>query len=128
MRACTSTTKFLTVDTYGTKELKLFAIDACVVLSTNLWTKTGLVNGAYGVVKSILKPVTDSNAHVFMVDFPNHRGLSLVPYAPTVIPITQIRSKHFTGLPLSLSWAITIQKSQWIASPLISDKLSLPPG
>ena len=69
------------------KELKLFAIGACVILSTNLWTETGLVNGAYGVVKSILKPVTDSNAHVFMVDFPNHRGLSLVPYVPTVIPI-----------------------------------------
>ena len=110
------------------KELKLFAIGACVILSTNLWTKTGLVSGAYGVVKSILKPVTDSNAHVFMVDFLNHCGLSLVPYTPTIIPIAQICSKHFTGLPLSLSWAITIQKSQWIVSPLISDKLSLLPG
>ena len=94
------------------KHLNLFAVGAHVILSTNLWTETGLVNGASGVVESILRPVTDSNTRVLMVNFPNYRGPSLLSHSPTVVPITHIRSKYFTGLPLSLSWAITIHKSQ----------------
>jgi hypothetical protein len=47
-----------------------------------------------------------------MVNFPNYRGPPLSESAPTVVPITQIRTQFFAGLPLSLSWAITIHKSQ----------------
>jgi ATP-dependent DNA helicase PIF1 len=90
----------------------VFAVGADVILLTNLWTETGLVNGAYGTVDAILKPADNSKTRVLMVNFPNYHGPSLSFLAPTVVPITQIRSPHFTGLPLSLSWAITIHKSQ----------------
>lgn len=102
------------------KELKLFAIGARVILTTNLWTETGLVNGAYGVVESILKPVTNSNTRVLMVNLLNYHGLTLFPSTPTVVPITQIRSKHFSGLPLSLSWAIMIHKSQGVSMDCVT--------
>jgi ATP-dependent exoDNAse (exonuclease V) alpha subunit len=94
------------------KELKLFAVGARVMLTMNLWTETGLVNGANGVVEDILRPVTNSNSRVLMVNFPSYRGPSLDSHSPTVVPITQIQSRYFTGLPLTLSWAVTIHKSQ----------------
>lgn len=90
----------------------VFAVGADVILLANLWTETGLVNGAYGTVDAILKPTDNSKTRVLMVNFPNYHGPSLSSLAPTVVPITQIRSPRFTGLPLSLSWAITIHKSQ----------------
>jgi ATP-dependent DNA helicase PIF1 len=93
-------------------DLNMFTVGARVILSTNLWMETGLVNGACGIVDALLQPITPSKTRVVMVDFPNYRGLLLSPFAPTVVPVTQIRSQYFAGLPLSLSWAITIHKSQ----------------
>ena len=94
------------------KEMKLFAVGACVMLMINLWTERGLVNGVYGIVDSILKPVTNSNSRVLMVNFPSYYGPSLSSHSPTVVPIMQIQSRFFTSLPLTLSWAVTIHKSQ----------------
>jgi ATP-dependent exoDNAse (exonuclease V) alpha subunit len=91
---------------------QLFAVDAQVMSTANLWTETGLVNGARGVVAAILTPDDDRKAHVVMVDFPKYRGPSLFPLAPTVLPITQVRDKDCKGMPLTLSWAISIHKAQ----------------
>ena len=91
---------------------QLFAVGAQVMLTANLWTETGLVNGTRGVVAAILTPDDDRKARVVMVDFPKYRGPSLFPLAPTVLPITQVRDKDRKGLPLTLSWAISIHKAQ----------------
>jgi ATP-dependent DNA helicase PIF1 len=91
----------------------IYAIGAEVMLTVNLWTETGLVNGACGVVESILTPTEqDSKSRVLMVNFPSYRGPSLSTTAPTVVPITHIRTPRFTGIPLTLAWAVTIHKAQ----------------
>lgn len=82
------------------------------MLTVNLWTEAGLVNGACGVIDAILKPEHDKKTRVIMVDFPNYRSPPLSTIAPTVVPITHIRIPRFTGIPLTLAWAITIHKVQ----------------
>lgn len=91
---------------------QLFAVGAQVMLTANLWTETGLVNGACGVVAAILKPEDNRKARIIMVEFPNYRGPAVFPLAPHIVPITQIRDKDRKGMPLTLSWAITIHKAQ----------------
>lgn len=92
--------------------LNIYAIGAQVMLTVNLWTEAGLVNGACGVIDAILKPERDIKTRVLMVNFPNYRGPPLSADAPTVVPITHIRIPRFTGIPLTLAWAITIHKAQ----------------
>ena len=98
-------------------DLQLYGVGAEVMLTYNLWTEAGLVNGSCGIVRCILKPPAsdNSNCRVVMVDFPDYRGPALSTDAPTIVPITQVRTPHFTGLPLSLSWAITIHKAQGLS-------------
>ena len=91
---------------------QIFAVGAQVMLTTNLWTETGLVNGACGVVAAILKPNDARKVCIIMVEFPKYRGPPLFPLTPNVVPITQIHDKRQKGLPLTLSWAITIHKAQ----------------
>jgi len=91
---------------------QLYAVGAEVMLTANLWTEAGLVNGACGKVISILKPQDDRNARIIMVDFPGYRGPALLPEQPSVLPITQIRTPNCKGMPLTLAWAITIHKAQ----------------
>jgi len=91
---------------------QLYAVGAQVMLTANLWTETGLVNGACGIVHDILQPPDERHARVLMVDFPRYRGPALSPSQPTVVPISQIRSGNCKGMPLTLSWAVTIHKSQ----------------
>ena len=92
--------------------LNLYAVGAEVMLTVNLWTEAGLVNGACGVIDAILKPEHHSKTCVLMVNFPKYRGPLLSTDAPTVVPITHIRTPRFTGVPLTLAWAITIHKAQ----------------
>ena len=92
--------------------LNLYAVGAEVMLTVNLWTEAGLVNGARGIIDAILKPEHQSKTRVLMVDFPKYRGPPLSSAAPTVVPITHIRTPRFTGVPLTLAWAITIHKAQ----------------
>jgi ATP-dependent DNA helicase PIF1 len=93
-------------------DCSLYAIGAEVMLTANLWTEAGLVNGTCGVVVDILKPADARKARVIMVDFPKYRGPPLFDLHPTVVPITQLRSGATKGVPLSLAWAITIHKAQ----------------
>lgn len=93
-------------------DTKLFAVGADVMLTFNLWTEAALVNGACGTIVDIVKPVDNRKACVVMVDFPAYCGPALSEARPSVVPITQIQSPHCKGMPLTLSWAITIHKAQ----------------
>ena len=99
-------------DSFTNDGPQLYAIGAEVMLTANLWTEAGLVNGSCGVVDDIIKPEDDRIARVVMVNFPGYRGPSLSPSRPNVVPVTQIRATNSNGFPLSLAWAITIHKSQ----------------
>ena len=91
---------------------QLYAIGAEVMLTANLWTEAGLVNGSCGIVDDIIKPDDDRQARIVMVNFPGYHGPSLSPSRPSVVPITQVRSTNQKGMPLTLAWAVTIHKSQ----------------
>ena len=82
------------------------------MLTANLWTEAGLVNGSCGMVDNIVKPEDDCNMRIIMVDFPTYCGPCVSPSRPNVILITQIHTSNQNGLPLMLTWAITIHKSQ----------------
>jgi hypothetical protein len=99
-------------DHYNTGDCQLFAVGAEVMLVMNLWTEAGLVNGACGNVVEILKPDNPGRSHVLLINFPGYRGPALSAEEPTVVPITQVSSKKVNSIPLTLSWAITIHKSQ----------------
>lgn len=99
-------------DHYGSDDSQLFAVGADVMMVMNLWTDAGLVNGACGTVVGILKPDDDRRARIVLVDFPTYRGPAFSAHHPTVVPITQVSSRKVKGIPLTLSWAITIHKSQ----------------
>lgn len=99
-------------DRYGTNDSQLFAVGSDVMMIMNLWTDAGLVNGACGTVVGIVKPADGRKARVLLVDFPTYRGPALSIQSPTVVPITQVCSRKLKGIPLTLSWAITIHKSQ----------------
>jgi hypothetical protein len=103
------------VERYETNDLQLFAVGAEVMLTMNLWTELGLVNGACGTIVDILKPEGNRKARILMVDFPSYRGPAVLHSDPTVVPITQISTRKFKGIPLTLAWAITIHKSQGLS-------------
>ena len=91
---------------------QLFAVGAEVMLTANLWTEAGLVNGSCGTIDDIIKPPDNRSARVLMVNFPGYHGPPLSPSRPNVVPITQVRADNHKGIPLSLAWAVTIHKSQ----------------
>ena len=99
-------------DSFTNDRPQLYAIGAKVMLTANLWTEAGLVNGSCSVVDDIIKPEDDSVARIVMVNFPGYRRLSLSPSRLNVVPVTQISTTNSNGFPLSLAWAITIHKSQ----------------
>ena len=97
---------------YNNDDSQLFAIGAEVMMVMNLWTDAGLVNGACGTIIAIVKPDDGRKARVVLVDFPSYRGPAFSTRHPTVVPITQVSSRKVKGIPLTLSRAITIHKSQ----------------
>ena len=102
----------------------LLCISAQVMLTTNLWTEKGLVNGSIGVVEDILWDTgLDPSASVpsmLLVRFNEYSGPDFLPHASKVVPIFPVnRSFDYKGasctrtqFPLRLAYAITVHKSQ----------------
>ena len=117
-------------DQAGGLQRKVYlGINARVMLTSNVWTEKGLVNGAIGVVKAICfegDQVPPAMPACVIVQFPQYEGPSFEPdrYGPHCVPITPLESSWSqkakggfawcsrTQLPLKLAWAITIHKSQ----------------
>ena len=104
---------------------------APVMLTSNLRTPAGLVNGALGtLVAVLLRPganaktnvrdaVSASDVDYAVVDFPSYTGPVIYPGHPTWVPVEPFAQRHKfykgwerTQLPLVLAWGITIHKSQ----------------
>jgi hypothetical protein len=47
-------------------------VGAEAMVTANLWTEGGVVNGAYGMVDNILKPNDDCKVRIGMVTFPKY--------------------------------------------------------
>jgi len=99
----------------------LLTVGARVMLTRNLWTDVGLVNGALGVVHSIL--YNEDNIRfpvVVIVKFDKYTGPSVFTETVNCVPIPPSSSfsesygpvYERTQYPLKLAWAITIHKSQ----------------
>jgi hypothetical protein len=102
----------------------LVCISAQVMLTTNLWTEQGLVNGSIGSIKDIIWDTgldpSVSLPSILLVHFGEYSGPDFLPYPPKVIPIFPVvRQFDFKGaactrtqFPLRLAYAITVHKSQ----------------
>ena len=115
-------------DAEGLEKEILIAEGAKVMLTRNLWTSKGLVNGAQGVVKKIwFDQGSNARSHlpaVVFVQFEGYSGPETPAWegiSPSWVPIVPAvaRWETKTGqaltrtqLPLMMAWGITIHKSQ----------------
>jgi ATP-dependent exoDNAse (exonuclease V) alpha subunit len=94
------------------------------MLTANLWTEKGLVNGSIGTVKDILwdtgcDPSMDMPS-LLLIRFGEYSGPDFPRYGPKIVPIfPTMRQFEFKGVgctrtqfPLRLAYAITVHKSQ----------------
>lgn len=111
-------------------EPELFLIlGARVMLTSNIWTSCGLVNGAMGTVRDILYEegtMPPSLPVLVMVEMDQYQGPTYnTPEGQRVVPIAPVRYSwegksgqcSRTQLPLRLAWAITVHKSQGLTLP-----------
>ena len=115
----------LSSDDMGGLEPKLFlAVGARVMITRNLWTEKGLCNGSMGTISDVVykqgdKPPALPVAVIIQFD-ETYTGPSFSSDKPRCVPIpAQINESDLYGssherqqLPVKLSWAITIHKSQ----------------
>ncbi|XP_057828099.1 uncharacterized protein LOC131039385 [Cryptomeria japonica] len=106
----------------------LISNNSRVMLTSNLWTKAGLVNVALGYIRKIVyKPgsAPPEPPTYVMVEFDNYSGMPFDDHHPNTIPITTIQRGDTLQLPLRLAWALTIHKSQGLT--LSKDKIDIGP-
>jgi hypothetical protein len=118
----------------GLDKVFSLCLGASVMITQNLWTDQGIVNGASGRVVDFIKDADECVAIV--VDVPKYRGPPLCGAAierRTWIPIRRQEATWCAGrnahtckreqFPLTLSFAVTIHKSQGssFAVPVVVD-------
>jgi ATP-dependent exoDNAse (exonuclease V) alpha subunit len=98
-------------------------IRACIMLTTNLWTEIGLVNGLIGLIQDLLwnnGRRTDQLPSVILIQFDDYSGPDFPGCEPGVIPVfLNTRQFEYKGIICSqtqfllwLRYAITVYKSQ----------------
>jgi ATP-dependent exoDNAse (exonuclease V) alpha subunit len=110
---------------YGLKAYILLARGARVMLTANLQTDTGLVNGSMGTVQDIIFKENQgppSFPIAVLISFDNYKGPTIASLeSKRVIPIASIRCTWNSKseaicsrlqIPVYLVWAITVHKSQ----------------
>ena len=115
----------LASDDMGGLERKLFlCIGARVMLTRNLWTEKGLCNGSMGIVKDIVYSEGDTPPLLpisvivrFDTSYSGPSFLENESFCVPIVPVTNTSDVHGSTherqqLPIRLSWAITIHKSQ----------------
>jgi len=102
------------------------AIGSKVMLTRNIWTERGLVNGSIGTVHDIIWAPGIENPRVqppeaFLIHFDGYNGPALCEReGKKLVPIFRLTTEwnngsvvcHRTQFPLVLAYAITIHKSQ----------------
>jgi hypothetical protein len=109
----------------GLEARVLLARGARVMLTVNLQTETGLVNGTIGTVRDIIFKDDDGPPSLpiaVMVAFDNYNGPTITNLeGEKVVPIVPVQrtwmsksgtSCSRTQIPVRLAWAITVHKSQ----------------
>jgi ATP-dependent DNA helicase PIF1 len=99
-------------------------IRAQIMLSSNLWTKIGLVNGSIGTVVDITwqqgQDPTTSLPFAVLIQFDGYSGLVFPGCDAGIVPVfAELHRFDYQGIactwmqfPLHLAYAITVHKSQ----------------
>lgn len=93
----------------------LLCIGQKVMLCSNLWVETWLINGALGKVKAIVYRHGERPPQLplfVVVRLKNYRGPMRDHNQPKNVPITPVSHGVHRQMPLKMAWALTIHKSQ----------------
>jgi ATP-dependent exoDNAse (exonuclease V) alpha subunit len=119
-----ATAKAATQEVSGLPSSLVFSVGASVMITSNLWQKAGIFNGLTGRVYDIIyEPMSkppDLPLAVIVQANEYYTGPSLLANVPRLIAITPLQLSFMyrsklrwrQHLPLMLSWARTIHKSQ----------------
>ena len=86
-----------------------------IMLTTNIWTQAGLVNGSLGEVVDIVYSPGSKPPDVPMyvtARIDNYTGPPWNKDDPKIVPISPVPLGSRRQIPLIMAWAITIHKSQ----------------
>jgi ATP-dependent DNA helicase PIF1 len=97
-------------------------VGAKVLLTSNLATHYGLVNGSSGTIKSIVYENDTAPPNLpkcILIEFDCYSGPAFLENCPKVVPVVPLTRSWSSGpvcsrtqYPIQLGWALTIHKSQ----------------